>query len=397
MAVEGISAGGQDARPGIDRGLSFEDARNLRIEFDRETNARIDDVQDATTRVARHEADLQRNLEQGVHLATGLDAEAFSAQARAHPDYAALREASSALTSYLAEQFPQVQAAIEPSMMYGREGLLVEMATDALDKAVCIGAATPSMLSDLGTLAGHVSAGTDAGLRVLEGALDTRLGGLLSATGTALGVAGATVTLADGVAAIDNGTADAGTHLQMAGAAGTLVSAGLAVAGAARVATPVGLGATAVGYTGQFLSSVAENGRVFEGTVDSLVASGLPQEVAHVVASAPAGTLQVLQSAGGLDAAQIQALAMQAPAALRAPPEAVQALLDNVPLRGDALAGFLAATAPDTGLVLRGATEVGMRGLPAGPESLATHLDQTRHRNAEGVASAIGRLRASVQ
>lgn len=389
MTVDSVGATGQGPRQDFDHSLSFEGARNLRIEFDREINTRIDAVQDATALVARHEADLQRNLDQGVHLATGLDADAFRAQARAHPDYAALRETSSALTSYLAEQLPQVEAAIEPSRMFGREGLLVDLATDALAQALDVGAATPSMLGDLSTLAGHAAAGTDAGLRVLDGALDTRIGGLLSATGTALGIVGAAATLVDGAAALDTGTANAGTHLQMAGAVGTFASAGLALLGAARVATPVGLGATAVDYTGQFVSSVAENGRVFEGTVDSLVASGLTPEVAQVIASAPAGTLQLLQGTGNLDAGRIQALAAQAPAALRAPPEAVQALLDTLPLRGEALATFLASTAPDTGLVIRGAVEVGLRGMPATPDSLASHLADTRPQLATRLADAL--------
>lgn len=385
MGVEGI-----DRSSGNDRTAAAADASPMglaegwdtRARFDQGLAARVGALADASTVVERREAELNQQIEAGYHTAAGLTEAQYRDAARQHPDYAAQRAATEDLSGFLAGNLSEFGRAMEATHgALGPEAASIHQAGVEIARAAANGAASASVVSDLGTIAGHASTGLELGVEA--GVIASRYASLAEHLGTSLGVASSVASLAGGIGDVRDGTANAGTYMEMAGETGALGAAALQALGLG--VRGLGPAATALSVAGSMYSEVADRQRQQADVAATLARAGIAPAAASAISQAQPDTLRALAEAG-VTPAHVNAIAVGNPAALAQHADLTRGLIAATGLQGGALAGLIVAAGPGTGALYNRATDMAHGYAP--PRSLQDFVSRLEN-DPRGVSPAL--------
>ncbi len=316
----------------------------------------IETLRGCNATVERREAELERQIADGYPQAAGLTEAAYRDAARAHPDYAAQQAAVQAVADVLADGLAHLGPAMAATGgVLGTEGVQIEAAGVEIARAAANGAADASVVSALGTAAGHLANGIDLGAALASDLVGARYAALAQHIAGPLGIASSVSTVVDGYGRTLDGTANAGTYMQLAGEAGALTSAALAALGiASRGLGPAG---TALSIGGSLYSDIADRQRYQADVAGTLERAGVAPGLAASIAGANADTLRTLADAG-VTPDHIRTIATASPAALQQHGDLTRGLVAATGLRGDSLAGLLAAAGPGTGALFNAGADL---------------------------------------
>ncbi|WP_164018508.1 hypothetical protein [Pyxidicoccus trucidator] len=387
-------------------------------EISRGIGERTGTLQRANTQVERLERDLQQQLRERGPALGEAEREQQRTAFRTRPEnarhYAEVDRAAVELSGYMAQNAGRLRdatASLQQAQgpMAGHAALRMAQANQALAEArPHTPEAASTVLKNLGNAADVLGGGASAGAEVFDGfaAASRRL---VSNAGGALGIAGGVFSGADRLRTLGEGRGNAGDVAGLVGdgvgIAGTLGGWGAAAAeqaglrGAAALGLASGVAAVggfAVSVGGSLYSNHVERQRTQADAERTLRDAGHDPATANGIAYAQPRTLRAYEQAG-FSPEQVQALARNAPDALRLTGDVSQRFLSvarGAGLSNDEIGSLLrAAGSSAVPLVMRG-SEMASDGVPTSREAFLGQLGtRSFHGDPQQLAPAIEFLR----
>ncbi|MDR7192015.1 hypothetical protein [Luteimonas terrae] len=353
------------------------EAWQVRAEFSGRVTELVTGLNTLLDSIAAREELMDVQVELGVHDIAGRSETDYRESLRQDPVYSEIRAASAELAQYLDEELPHALPAFEPPPLLATaprdDTALLQAAYTALNRATSYDATDPSTLENVHSVLEttmKVYDNVDRAVGLFGGTMPVMAERISQAVTATTAVS----DLVSGISRMQQGNYSAGTMLETGLAAGELVGGAAWLAGR----TVPGLGpALVVGELFDKVVSTIEQRAQFQAmTAEGMSAAGLPASVVDGLAGADFASIRALQSAG-VTREHILELSQTAPNALGMPVELTAALVEVLPLRGEALADALAVAGTHVEPLFHTAAAIahsGERG-PTTPENFATWLE----------------------